>query len=347
MSYLTDLEFPAVEALIGGDEESAWVLDRERKVDLIVKNYGIYSALSIRLLAVGGLYRCNPEILLTEKHAADWYISLAGYSIKTLRNLSGRCRQFGLNRRPEGMVKKLREGGVVLPAQMQAFSDWVNFEIDSQFAPDSCDDRMLALSVVLMILGGRIIGQSQNIGGNDAVDILKALIIQWFEARGRATDVEVVYGLEEWVAHSASVSISEVKRIRISGVLFFEFVSGGDRPDVRVFNRSVEVAVGEIKGRKDLSNAWESWLPGLYNHLRTWAAENIDRGRLFFGTLISEEMVTGKTSRGTTHNGLKAMKNQGLLQGAFNLSNIVSGVPHAVEHFDGLMKRFDNLIALD
>jgi len=344
MSYLTDLEFSGNEALLGGDEESAWVLDRERKIDLIVKNYNLYSELAERLSAAGGLYRSSPEILLSEPYAADWYISLAGYSLKTLRNLSNRFKQFGLVRRPEGLAKKLREGGPATLDQLRAFSEWVNFEIESQFTLESFGNKALALSVVLMVLGGRIIGQSQNIGGNDAVDMLKSLIIQWFEARARAVEVEISYGREDWVVHSSAVSVSDVKRIRISEVLYFEFVSGGDRPDVRIFNRSVEVAVGEIKGRKDLSNAWESWLPGLYNHLRTWASENIDRGRLFFGTLISEEMITGKTSRGTTHNGLAAMNNQGLLQGAFNLSNIISGVPHAVESFDGLMMRLESLI---
>ncbi|MNJ27483.1 hypothetical protein D3C77_219890 [compost metagenome] len=344
MTYLTDLKFPDQDVLLGGDEESAWVLDRERKVDLIVKNYNYFSTLSVELESLGALFQSTPSVLVRFPGAADWYVSLAGYSIKTLRNISKRYGQFGLTRKVEGLVKKLREGGSVPLDQLESFSRWVNFEIDSQFPTEAERTTQLALSVVLMILGGRIIGQSQNIGGNDAVDLLKTLIIQWFERRGRSVEVEVFFDSNEWAVYSSSISVGDIKRIRVDGVLRFEFVSGGDRPDVRVFNRTIEVAVGEIKGRKDLSNAWESWLPGLYNHLRTWMAENVDRGRLFFGTLISEEMYTGRTSRGTTHNGLSTMHKQGLLLGAYNLSNIVSGVAAAVESFDELMNSLDLLI---
>ncbi|WP_152226030.1 hypothetical protein [Pseudomonas sp. SCB32] len=344
MTYLTELTFADRDVLLGGDEESAWILDRERKVDLIVKNYKAFQALSLELEAIGGLYHCTPSILEGQPIAADWYVSLAGYSIKTLRNIPKRYGQFGLTRKVEGLVKKLREGGSVPLVQLEAFSEWINFEIDSQFPTNAERTTQLALSVVLMILGGRVIGQSQNIGGNDAVDLLKTLIIQWFEKKGRTVEAEVDFESEEWSLYSSAVAVGDVKRIRIDTTLRFEFVSGGDRPDIRIFNRAIEVAVGEIKGRKDLSNAWESWLPGLYNHLRTWMAENVDRGRLFFGTLISEEMFTGKTSRGTTHNGLSTMHNQGLLLGAYNLSNIVSGAPAAVSSFDELMESLDRLI---
>lgn len=344
MTYLTDLNFSDRDVLLGGDEESAWILDRERKVDLIVKNYKAFLALSLELEASGALYVCSPAVLQDKPNAADWYVSLAGYSIKTLRNISKRYGQFGLTRKVEGLVKAIREGKKVPPNQLEAFSAWINYEIESQFPTEGERTRQLALSVVLMILGGRIIGQGQNIGGNDAVDLLKALVVQWFEHRGRSVEVEIDFESDQWAVYSSAISIADVKRVRIEGVLFFELVSGGDRPDVRVFNRNIEVAVGEIKGRKDRSNAWESWLPGVYNHLRTWATENVDRSRLFFGTLISEEMYTGKTSRGTAHNGLLAMHNQGLLVAAYNLSNIASGIPAAVASFDILMNKLDGLI---
>lgn len=345
MTYLTNLKFPNRDVLLGGDEESAWILDRERKVDLIVKNYRAFLSLSLELETIGALYHCTPSTLMSFKNAADWYVSLAGYSIKTLRNIPKRYGQFGLTRKVEGLVKKLREGGSVPLDQLEAFSAWINFEIESQFPTINERTRQLALSVVLMILGGRVIGQSQNIGGNDAVDLLKTLIIQWFERKERLVEAEINFESEEWITYNSAVAVGDIKRIRINGMLRFEFVSGGDRPDIRIFNRSIEVAVGEIKGRKDLSNAWESWLPGLYNHLRTWMAENVDRGRLFFGTLISEEMYTGITSRGTTHNGLSTMHNQGLLLGAYNLSNIVSGIPAAANSFDELMNSLDRFIS--
>lgn len=344
MTYLTDLKFSDRDVLLGGDEESAWILDHERKVSLIAKNYKAFLALSLELESAGALYVCEPGILLSKANAADWYVSLAGYSIKTLRNISKRYGQFGLTRKVEGLVKAVREGKKVPLPQLEAFSAWINYEIQSLFPSEAERTRQLALSVVLMILGGRIIGQGQNIGGNDAVDLLKTLVIRWFEHGSRSVEVELDFESDQWVVYNSAISIADVKRVRVEGVLFFEFVSGGDRPDVRIFNRSIEVAVGEIKGRKDLSNAWESWLPGVYNHLRTWATENVDRSRLFFGTLISEEMYTGVTSRGTTHNGLLAMHNQGLLVAAYNLSSIASGTPAAVASFNDLMGKLNNLI---
>lgn len=134
------------------------------------------------------------------------------------------------------------------------------------------------------------------------------------------------------------------QRIRFGGRITCEFISGGDRPDIIIFLDRVTIAVGEIKGRKDLSNVWESWMPGVYNHTRTWTGQNPDAARLFFGTLINEAMLEGSSSHGTQHVGLKTLWRQGLLTAAYNVSKVAENDHLAVQQFQGLVDALDLLI---
>ena len=55
--------------------------------------------------------------------------------------------------------------------------------------------------------------------------------------------------------------------------------------------------VGEVKGRKDLSNTWESWIPQVNSHLESWAATFPHAYRGVFMTVVTEGMLTGSGSR--------------------------------------------------
>lgn len=347
MPYL-ELAPPDWNALLGGSQEAAWIVDRNRKFGLAAEVAGHVLETANALEQRGLLFRCTPEVLREFPFAADWYVSLAGFSMKTLQNISAGPKTFGLMRSPKTLVESLRKGPkpgkrtrAIPDSQLSAFSAWITSEIDALFPPDQRKPE-LARAVAFMILGGRVIGQGQNKGGNVAVDLVKSSLVEAFEERGCPVEVELGDGT--WVKYGPEQNLIQRQRIRFGGRITCEFISGGDRPDIIVFLDRVTIAVGEIKGRKDLSNVWESWMPGVYNHMRTWTGENPDATRLFFGTLINEAMVEGASSHGTQHVGLKTLYRQGLLTAAYNVSKVAENDPRAVQQFELLVDALDALI---
>ena len=340
MTYLA-LAPPDWETLIGGTRESAWIADRNRKFGLAAEVAGIMLETADRLESRNLLFRCTPEVLLEIPFAADWFVSLAGFSMKTLQYIRVGPSNFGLQRQAKGMVERLRSGSVPPRDQLQAFSEWINSEIDSLFPPDE-RDRSIATTTVAMILGGRVIGQGQNLGGDYAVDLLKTLLVEAVERRGKQVEVQMDNG--DWVEYRPEHNLPQRQRLRFGGRITCEFISGGDRPDIVIRRDLVTIAVGEIKGRKDLSNVWESWMPGVYNHMRTWTGENPDAARLFFGTLINEAMIEGSSSHGTRHVGLKTIHRQGLLTAAYNISKVAENDSVALRQFDDFVQALDTLI---
>lgn len=336
-----ELAPPDWNALLGGSEESAWIADRNRKFGLAAEYAGLVRRLSRALDERGALFSCTPDILREFPFAADWYVSLAGFSMKTLQNVSVAPANFGLTRQAKGLVERLRAGKSAPDEQVAAFSRWINSEIDLLFPPDERDPA-LGTATVLLILGGRIIGRGQNIGGNDAVDLLKTLLVEAFANRGRSVEVQLTDG--SWMDYRPEHNLPQRQRIRFGTRVTCEFISGGDRPDIIIFLDRVTIAVGEVKGRKDLSNVWESWMPGVYNHMRTWTGENPDAARLFFGTLINESMVAGASSHGTLHVGLKKLYSQGLLSAAYNIAKVAASDSKALEEFDTFVDALDALI---
>lgn len=343
-----ELAPPDWNALPGGSKESAWIADRNRKFGLSAEFAGRVLDTARYLEDRGLLFRCTPEVLGELPFAADWYVSLAGFSMKTLQNISAGPRQYGLTRQAKTLVEVLRKGigegtraRTVPDGQLVAFSNWITAEIDALFPPDRRTPE-LARALVLMILGGRVIGQGQNRGGNDAVDLVKSLLVEFFERKERLVEVELEDGA--WVEYSPEHNLPKRQRVRVGRRITCEFISGGDRPDIIIFLDRVTIAVGEIKGRKDLSNVWESWMPGVYNHTRTWTGQNPDAARLFFGTLINEAMLEGSSSHGTQHVGLKTLWRQGLLTAAYNVAKVAENDPQATQQFQHLVDALDSLI---
>jgi len=124
------IEEPDWERLVGETEEASWVADRDRKFGLMGKAVGMLQKIADELEKRGALYSCSPEILREIPEAADWYVSLAGYALKTLGNISELPRSYGLTRSPKAVVGALRSGANVADADLKAFCRWINAELN-------------------------------------------------------------------------------------------------------------------------------------------------------------------------------------------------------------------------
>jgi hypothetical protein len=240
---------------------------------------------------------------------------------------------YGFTVLPETIAANLADGRKVHPVNVQAFSDWIN-DILAAIYPEYSRTYELAISTVLAMMGARIDGQVRVETGDDAVLILKTLLVGAFSRRGLSVEIPLDRG---WGDYSPTDNLLEQRILRFGGELVSEFIPGGNRPDWRLTIDRAEILVGEVKGRTDLSNVWESWMPQINGHLQTWTSQNSKAPRLFFGTVITSEMIEGVTRGGTHHTGLRAFSKYGLLSGAYNLSNIVEGQPDAEKAFNGLV----------
>lgn len=331
--------YPAVsppdwDNLIGGESESGWIAARDRKVMIAASSGAAILRTGRDLDARGSAFECSPGVLKEVPDATRWFVSLAGLPEKTLGNVRKRLKDFGVGITPSTIARRLGAGKQVKEEELIAFSNWINSELNSLY-PLNGRHFDLALSVVLVIAGGRIQGQVQNMAGDDAVLLLKRLLIDWMEKRG--IEAEVSEDGLNWQDYRPEVDLNRQSRVAFGDRLVCEFVPGGNRPDIRVLLNGVEVLVGEVKGRKDLSNVWESWMPQINGHLRTWAQDNPDAPRVFLGTIITAEMIDGTTPSGTQHAGLRTMYKTGLLNSVFNLSLIATGQRAAAQAFDGLV----------
>lgn len=333
-------------SLTGGTEEVAWIADHSRKVATISKLsetvIDIYNVLHAR----DELFKVTPEALKTFPFAAHWYISLAGYAQKTLTNIHHRPKSHGMSVLPttlaenlsnphkrERLLKRVAEQPAGKDAKnIQCFSDWLNYEIEEIFLKEM-QIPAVALTHVSMILGGRVIGQGQNSGGNDAVLLVKQQLV--LGLRDKIKIYTNILGGSIWREYEKPSDLDGALKIRLGATVVVEFLGGGNNPDiaVRADEAGQFIAVGEIKGRKDLSNVWESWMPQVADHLKSWKNHFPEAHRIFIGTLITEQMTAGISSRGTQRTGLRALHEDGSLTTAFNIAKIVEGDHSANAHF--------------
>jgi hypothetical protein len=334
------IDAPNWDAQIGGSGEDSWLADRDRKLaiadEVASSVMDTYKALERR----NALYDCSPKSVREVPLAADWYISLAGFSLKTLGNIEAGPKAYGVSRSAKGLVQTLvNNPAAVSDNDLKAFSGWINSEL-SRVLPKDQRDPIQALNRVCLILGGRVIGRGQNMGGEEAVVIVKGLVIR---ALGERYGIETEGDGGAWAVASRAQGLEAI-RIRIGGKLVVEFLGGGDRPDLSVILGANTIAVGEIKGRKDLSNQWESWMPQVSDHMQTWTGEFPVAARLFFGTLITADAVEGKSARGTKRSGFRDLHNRGLLDGIYNVAKVVQGDAGAIAEFDKLMRKLEALV---
>jgi hypothetical protein len=322
-------------ALVGGDADtSAQIAARDRKLAAAAQLPDTVVALARRLKAQGALFSATHKILATEPLAARWYLDLAGLTRKFLVKLRPGWEATGLMLSPETLAVNRANDREVEKTHLKSFATWINEQLAALY-PEQTRTFALAVCTVLAITGARIDGQVRNSAGDDAVLILKVLLTSAFASRGIA--IEAQEAGATWSAWQPGTDLAEARRLRFDGRLVCEFVAGGNRPDIKVMLDGVVILVGEVKGRSDLSNKWESWMPQINGHLQTWTAENSQAPRAFFGTIVTDEMITGVTPGGTRHTGLRAFASNGVLSAAYNLSNIVEGKSAAVAAFDNLV----------
>lgn len=139
--------------LVGGDQEANWLADRDLKLDYAGKLAAEVSLVYRELQARDAVFHCSPLTLTEIPFAATLYVSLAGFSLKTLGNIRRAPANLGLDRNPKTVVDGLSRGRTYPPQALAAFSTWVNAEIDRLFPqPDHTDPQ--ALATVLLILAG-------------------------------------------------------------------------------------------------------------------------------------------------------------------------------------------------
>jgi hypothetical protein len=316
---------PDWDALKGGSSENEWQEDRLRKVGKIKLVAKELAQLEAVLARRGALYRCSRTILEKHPAAGEWYLRLAGFAWKTLRNVQQKIKtDYGLSVMPETLVKKLqRQPAQVQPTDLDAFSRWINDELAAVLG-EGLEDRRLAGLHVAMIAGGTVLGQGQNVGGSLAVDILKAALLRHF---GPPSDWRY-FKERKWAdceddlesALAANLLLHEPSKTRL------DFTPAGNRPDLKASRGEPDeeervLLVGEVKGRKDLSNTWESWIPQVNSHLETWKTAFPNAYCGVFMTVFTEEMITGITPHSTEERrGLKKLFREEFLDYAINLS---------------------------
>ena len=322
-------------ALVGGDADAtAQIAARDRKLAAAAQLPDTVVALAKRLETIDALFSATPEILASEPLAARWYLDLAGLTHKLSVKLKPGWKAAGLTLSPETLAVGRASGRTYPATGLASFAEWIT-AILTELYPAPVRSPTLALCTVLTLTGARIDGQVRNSAGDDAVLILKSLLTSAFANRGVV--IEAQGPDNAWQAWRPGTDLLQAKRLRFDGRLVCEFVAGGNRPDIKVMLDGVVILVGEVKGRSDLSNVWESWMPQINGHLQTWTAENSQAPRAFFGTIVTDEMINGVTPGGTRHTGLRAFASNGVLSAAYNLSTIVEGNPAAVAAFDDLV----------
>lgn len=85
-------------------------------------------------------------------------------------------------------------------------------------------------------------------------------------------------------------------------------------------------------------------MPQVTSHMTTWTHEFPNAARLFFGTLITKEMIDGLSRMKTKHVGLRDLHNSGHLTSAYNLSQIVEGVRDDRNGLNNLISCLSNLL---
>ena len=141
--------------VVGETTDDSWQEDWRRKfatIDVAAKEL---LRLADRLAEFDALRKCSPEVLRTVPAAASYYVALAGFSQKTLKNSTDYARTKGLERSPESYVKGIEAGSTRVTARdREVFSKWVNGEIEQLMLIPPRDARYYPM-VAAMIMGER------------------------------------------------------------------------------------------------------------------------------------------------------------------------------------------------
>jgi hypothetical protein len=320
--------------LAGGNGD--WAVDRSRKLASAAAETPRIIDTACALDSRGALFECRPEVLEELPWAAQIYVDMLALSKKMLKAMHAEVKSHGCCVAANTLVKNLRNGKPkVNLANRIGLANFINTQIATNL-PVETRSFELALATALCTRGASHQGAATARAGADGVRLLKTHLVTAFEARGFAVEVgpaevgpwsplgEVEYGLDR-------------PFLRVGERLVIDLTTKGDHPDVVATLDGTILAVGEVKARKDLSNTWESWVPSIVDHLRTWQSQSPHAARLFFGTVVTTVMIEGKTVRGTAHLGLRELRECGLLHAVYNLTLLAAGNAAAQTSFNQLV----------
>jgi len=323
-------------ASLASDAESdAWEQDRKRKVQHIARESTQILEVFEQLKSLKSLRFCTPEIVRTVPNAASWFVALAGYSQKSLRSCQTTAEKFGLKTRPETFLKRARSNPKsVTSVESESFCKWVNSVIGFHIPEELASPWDYAVRVG-MIAGARVVGVNQNEGGDLAVDLLKQFLLVRFGPAElwRIRDSGQLAALTPELIDASSI-FQHVP----SGTIF-DFSKRIGYPDITISRNDKTLLVGEIKGRKDLSNTWESWMPQVVDHMITWGMSYPTAYRGVFMTLVTEEMIEGRSRMGVSRVGLKELCRKGLLSYAVNLTSATTKSTLQYDYLGSLLER--------
>lgn len=84
-------------------------------------------------------------------------------------------------------------------------------------------------------------------------------------------------------------------------------------------------------------------MPQFDSHIREWSTTYPTAARVFFGTLITGEMIAGESSK-TTRPGFKKMHERGELTAVYNLAKTTERDAHAVAAFEDLVNELVRVV---
>ena len=336
MPYLNIPE-PDWNALPGGSEQEAkWIAERDRKFFAMIEEVSRLVPLAEELERTGMLLTCSPATLRRYPAAVDWYLCAAGWALNALQYIRESPKYHGVSLRVRTLRDALVAQRPIPTSELTCFSEWINSELRQLYMDLNPDVRTVS-GIVFGVLGARVVGRVQNQAGKDGVDLLRRLVVEY--ALRRSIKVTAFPDIADLQIGDNPTKLYKAPKIQIGDRIVCDFSATGGHADIRITDQGLLLAVGEIKARKDVSNIWESWMPQVADHMRTWTGETPDAVRLFFGTLITEEMLGGFSANMTRRTGLVTMYRNGILSSAYNLSKIDSGNATARKEFGILMEQ--------
>jgi hypothetical protein len=324
------IEIPWAE-LVGGQDNEAWAAYLTRKFQRIKLKATECTELAAALVQRHAVTRCSPEVLRDVPDSASWYVALAGYSRNHLRNIQ---QPANLSTKLDTFLKKLAKSpSSASTSDLAAFSDWANYQLSQ--LPGLPQDPALCTLHVAMVFGAMVVGQVQNESQYIPHAILKGALLEHFTPRQHwqyATSADADWRPVDPDSKEA-MTAAFWRYTPTDAVL--DLTTGGQRPDVRVERNGRTELAGEIKGRMDVSNLWESWLPQAIHHMQAWSNEYPQSLRGVFMTIFTAEAIDGRDDR----SGLKKCASDGHLQFAINLTHLASGQAQAVQQFKAVFDR--------
>lgn len=318
--------------LAGGQTASSWddyLIRKFQKTRLFATER---KELAMKLGALKATNSCSVEVLRQLPQACSWYIALAGLAANHLRNLA---TPPGLSTTLQTFIKNMTRCPVnVSDGDKAAFSEWINGVL-AGLPGGIPEDPLLCALHVAMIDGALIVGRVQNEIQYLPHAIIKESLIKHFGPSSswmfRNTPKEPWKSFE--LEPDAAMKASFWHYGPTEAVL--DFSVGGQRPDLIVVKNNTTTLAGEIKGRKDVSNLWESWLPQAIHHMESWSRDFPQALRGVFMTIFTNEAVQGRADRG----GLRKCYEDGYLHFAINLTHLADGQEEAVRQFITVFKR--------